>query len=68
MALKICGKGHLTGTRNCGRCGSDKTVTVKGPPPASRFHWTWRVAFDKLTKRLITKGLREIGYPVVADL
>jgi hypothetical protein len=66
MALKICNKGHLTGTRNCGRCGSDKTVTVKGPEPP-RARWPY-VAFDKLTKRLITKGLREIGYPVAADL
>jgi hypothetical protein len=59
MALKICDKGHLTGTRECGRCGG-KTTTVKGP--------AGRRGLDKLTKRLITKGLRAIGYPAAADL
>lgn len=70
MALHICIRGHLTGTRSCerGLCGlksgvlgrSDNTRKIQGPHPGR--------TLDKKTKRAITQRLRDLGHGPVADL
>lgn len=59
MAIKICDKGHVTGTNEC-RCGANAR-TIKGPsgiaPRLSKRH-----------KRAITQMLWDLGHTPVADL
>jgi hypothetical protein len=58
MALKICKRGHLTGTVECW-CG-EMTIAVKGPSP--------KPALSNKEKRRITQSIREAGGVPVADL
>jgi hypothetical protein len=59
MPLKVCTNGHLTGTKECGRCES-RTSTVRGP--------SGRRAVSKKRKRAITQALRNAGAVPVKDL
>jgi hypothetical protein len=59
MPLKVCTHGHLTGTKECGRCES-RTTTVRAP--------SGRRAVSKKRKRAITQELRDRGVVPVKDL